>query len=137
MKTFKHKFFGWLEADAYVYVNADGTDGGIVACDATIGASVKITATASIGDGDWFIAVGPQGSRNAMLTAVASAGHGLRWWVGCKQGISTDDLRELVKDTHSNNDHAADYIAVINFVESHPGLARWRVSQNAVVMMTA
>jgi len=87
---------------------------------ASIGPSASIGNGSSIGNGDWFISCGPQGSRNAMLTAVQTK-DGLRWWVGCQHGITTDDFRALVAQTHGGTSHAADYLHVIEFVDSHPG----------------
>jgi hypothetical protein len=78
-----------------------------------------------------MIAVGPQGSRNTMLTAVQSAKHGLRWWVGCKHAISTEQLRALVKETHGVSEHGDDYRAVIDFVENHPARHRHIVKHKA------
>ncbi len=201
METFKHKFFGRQEADAYFHINPDGSKGAVVAVGAHIAAGLTLDATievgphasifphvsigrhanigpganigtrasigpyvsigpganigtrasigdgasigpganigtrasigdgasigpgASIGDGEWFMSVGPQGSRNATLTAVQTK-DGLRWWVGCKMGITTEDLRGHVAKTHGGNDHAADYLHVIAFVEGHPGRLR-------------
>ena len=158
--TFTHKFFGGLEAEARRWINPDGSEGGIVALDATIdakismsmdvvigprasignGASIGSRASigygasigndtsigygASIGDGDWYMTVGPIGSRNAMTTAVYSKEQGLRWWVGCQNGNSTDALLERVKREHGDSRHADDYRAAIAYVQSHPGLAR-------------
>lgn len=128
--TFKYKFFGWLEAEARRWLNLDGSEGGIVATDATIDVNIRLSMDvvvgprASIGDGDWHITVGPIGSRNAMTTAVHSKEHGLRWWVGCQHGIATDTLRERVKKEHGDNNHAQDYMAAIAYVEAHPGLVR-------------
>ena len=68
--------------------------------------------------------VGPIGSRNAMTTAVYSKDHGLRWWVGCQQGISTDALLERIESEHGDNKHGDDYRAVISYVQSRPGLLR-------------
>jgi len=61
-----------------------------------------------------------------MWTAVASKEHGLRWWVGCKVGITSDTLRKYVAETHGTSAHADDYFAAIAFVENHPGLLRWK-----------
>lgn len=141
MNAFKHKFFGWLEADARRWVNPDGSEGGIVACDASvpadcnvlsdavigpresIGGGASIGPRASIEAGDWFQTVGPIGSGNAMALAVYNKQHGLRWWSGCQHGIRTDTLRERIRETHGDNEHAKDYLAVIAYVESHPGLS--------------
>ena len=177
MKTFKHKFFGWLDADATRYINADGSEGAIMAVGATVAPGLTLSASveigpranigprasigpravigygasigddasigdgasigygasigdgaiigddASIGDGEWWISIGPQGSRNAMLTAVQKPG-GLRWWVGCKTNITTENLLALVAETHGDTGHAADYLHVIAFVEAHPGRLR-------------
>ena len=138
---FGHRFFGGLEADARRHVNPDGSMGAIVAVSATIAdgltllASIEIGPFASIGPhasighgvsisyGDWFISCGPQGSRNAMLTAVQTVG-GLRWWVGCKHNITTEALRGMVEKTHGGTDHEADYHHVIAFVENHPARIR-------------
>ena len=128
--TFTHKFFGGLEAEARRWINPDGSEGGIVALDATIDAKISMSMDvvigdgASIGDGDWYMTVGPIGSRNAMTTAVYSKEQGLRWWVGCQNGISTDALLERVKREHGDSRHADDYRAAIAYVQSHPGLAR-------------
>ena len=67
---------------------------------------------------------GPQGSRNAWATAIWSPEHGLRWWVGCQHGITTEALRERVTRDHRGTDHEADYLHLIELVERHPGLAR-------------
>ena len=152
--TFTHKFFGGLEAEARRWINPDGSEGGIVALDATIDAKISMSMDvvigprasigdgasigprtsigndtsigygASIGYGDWYMTVGPIGSRNAMTTAVYSKEQGLRWWVGCQNGISTDALLERVKREHGDSRHADDYRAAIAYVQSHPGLAR-------------
>lgn len=129
--TFIHNFFGRMKAEARYHINPDGSRGGIVAATAKIGAGVKIAETAQVGygasagDDDRWITVGPQGSRNTILTAVCSKDHGLRWWVGCQRGITSKEFRNQIADTHGDNDHAQDYLALIVFVESHPGLARW------------
>ncbi len=134
--TFRYKFFGWMEAEARRWLNLDGSEGGIVALDSTIDVNIRLSVDvvvgprasigygASIGDGDWHITVGPIGSRNAMTTAVYSKEHGLRWWVGCQYGISTDALRERVTEKHGDSEHGQDYKAAIAYVEGHPGLAR-------------
>jgi hypothetical protein len=145
--TFTHKFFGWLEAEAKHHVNPDGSRGGIVALSASIAPGISLGLTvqvghwasigygasigdgasigprASIGYGEWSISCGPQGSRNAMLTAVQKP-HGLRWWVGCKCSISTADLLRFVDETHGDRAAADDYRHVIAFVETHPGRIR-------------
>ena len=159
-ETFDHLFGGWKQAKARRWRNPDGSDGGIVAMDASIhsaltipndaivwpGASVgegarvsdgaSVGARASVGDGasvgygasidadDWWLSGGPCGSRDGFWTAVWSRNHGLRWWVGCQHGISTDHLLERVEAAHGPNAHGDDYRAVIAFVEGHPGLAR-------------
>lgn len=95
-----------------------------------IGAGAPIENGASIGEGadvekgDWFITGGPCGSRNAMWTAIYSAKRGLRWWVGCKHGITTEELIRLVDETHRGTTHYDDYLAAIAFVTSHPALKR-------------
>ena len=91
---------------------------------ASIGYDASIGSRASIGYGDWHLSGSPCGSRSAMWTAAYSREYGLRWWVGCKCGITSNDLRKMVTDTHGNGPHADDYMAAISFVESHPGLAR-------------
>ena len=67
--------------------------------------------------------IGPIGSRSAMSLAVHNKENGLRWWVGCQHGITSDALRARVKDTHGDNAHAINYMLAIEFVESHPALA--------------
>jgi hypothetical protein len=92
---------------------------------ASIGPRASIGEGASIGEADWWITVGPQGSRNAMLTAVWSKERGLRWWVGCQYGIGTEELRASVEKTHGGNiAHWEDYAHIIECVEKHPGLER-------------
>jgi UDP-3-O-[3-hydroxymyristoyl] glucosamine N-acyltransferase len=105
---------------------------------ASIGPSASIGHSVTIGGGEWFVSVGPQGSRNTMLTAVQKP-DGLRWWVGCKTNITTEKLRDLVAKTHGKNDHAADYLHVIAFVEGHPGRLRCaaRQAEAAGVMQPA
>lgn len=147
-KTFIHKFGGWHEAETRRWTNQDGSVGGIVAVTATvhadtvipqscevwpyasieygarIGSGASIEYGASIAAQDWFISGGPCGSRNAMWTAGYSAEHGLRWWVGCKHGITTEELVRLVDETHRGTTHYDDYLAAIAFVTSHPALKR-------------
>ena len=135
--TFTHTFFGWLKAEARRWVNPDGSEGGIVAIDATVSTAIRLSVDvvvgprASIGHGDWHITVGPIGSRNAMTTAVYSKEHGLRWWVGCQHGISTDALLERIEQHHGDGDHGNDYQAAVAYVQSHPGLARAAAKQQA------
>lgn len=131
-ETFTHKFAGWNELEARRHPNG----GGIVACSATVdesafvaesaevGSRASIGPRASIGDGasigygDRFISIGPIGSRGATLTAVKSYAHGLRWWVGCQHGITSDQLRTRVNETHGKNEHARAYLATIAYVEA-------------------
>ena len=128
--TFPFKFFGWLEAPARRWVNPDGSEGGIVALDATIDEKITLSIDvvigprASIGEGDWHHTIGPIGSRNAMATAVYSKDFGLRWWVGCQHGISTEELLERVQEKHGDSEHGADYRAAIEYVKNHPALVR-------------
>ena len=141
METFKHKFFGWLEADARKWVNADGSEGGIVAIDASVHVSVRVSLGAeigprasigygasigdgaSIGYGEWFFTAGPQGGRNALLTAVLKP-EGLRWWVGCRHNVTTEELLAAVEAFHGASAHGDDYRHIIKSIETHPGLAR-------------
>jgi hypothetical protein len=85
---------------------------------------------ASIGEGDWWMTIGPQGSRGGTLNVVQSA-IGLRWWVGCQQGIDTETLLMRVERDHGNGPHGDDYRAVIAFVETHPGRMRWIAENDA------
>ena len=91
---------------------------------ASIGDGASIGEDASIGEGDWFFVIGPQGSRTASATAVWSPSHGLRWWVGCQHGLTTERLRERVECSHGASPYGDDYRHAITMVESHPGLAR-------------
>jgi carbonic anhydrase/acetyltransferase-like protein (isoleucine patch superfamily) len=97
---------------------------------ASIGGRASIGYGASIGDGsvyedgDWLFVAGPQGSRNAYVTAVDSPKHGLRWWVGCQEGITTERLRERVEREHGMSEFGDDYRSLIDFVERHPGRMR-------------
>ena len=150
-EIFKHLFGGWHEAEACRWANKDGTPGGIVAVTATvdpdviiaesvvvwpnarIGARTSIGHSTSIGDGtsieadDWLFVAGPQGSRNSFATATNSATHGLRWWVGCQHGITTETFRARIDLDHpAPSEHRDNYLALIAFVEAHPGLARHR-----------
>ena len=181
--TFNYRFFGWLDAVARRWVNPDGSEGGIVAVDATIDAKITLSVDvvvgprasigdgasigggasigygasigdgasigprasigygasigprasigdgASIGYGDWYTTIGPIGSRNAMSTAAYSKQHGLRWWVGCQHGISTDQLLGRVETEHGDSPHGDDYRAAIAYVTTHPGLIRAQASK--------
>ena len=115
---------GWVDETATV-----GTDV-YIGFRSSIGSGSSIGARCSIGDGsqinkdDWWITIGPQGSRNSFLTAVWSREYGLCWWVGCQYGLSTKALKAAVKETHGATDYADDYLAVIAFVENHPGMKR-------------
>lgn len=140
MTTFKHQFFGWLDAEAKRWTNSDGSKGGIVALDATVDASIQVPSDAVVGPGasigygasigakDWFMTVGPVGSRAALALAVHSEEHGLRWWVGCQHGLTTEALLGRVAGTHGDNEHAVNYRAAIAFVEGHPALAARRAT---------
>ena len=103
---------------------------------ASIGSGARIGYMAVIGDGasieddDWYITGGPCGSRKAMWTAVHSARHGLRWWVGCQHGISTDTLLERVRAEHGDNEHAQAYRHAVQCVTTHPEYLR-RVAAQA------
>jgi len=97
---------------------------------AHIGDGVRIGIGVYIGDGvrintdDWFFVAGPQGSHNALATAVYSGNRGLRWWVGCQRGITTRMLRNRVERYHGDTPMGDDYRYLIDMVERHPGLLR-------------
>ena len=97
---------------------------------AFIGAGASINNGASIAADDWHITGGPCGSRCAMWTAVHSREHGLRWWVGCQHGISTEVLLERVHIKHGDNEHGRAYRHAILFVTTHPEYLR-RVAAQA------
>ena len=111
-------------------------DGAIIGYRASIGYRVVLGDGASIGDGaaiaadDWYISGGPCGSRGATWTAVHSREHGLRWWIGCQCGISTDALLERVQAEHGDNDHARAYRHAVRYVTTHPEYLR-RVAAQA------
>lgn len=76
---------------------------------------------------DWWITVGPQGSRGDIVTAVYSDREGLRWWVGCQIGITTDEMKRRLHITHHNRpSYRNEYDHIINMVDGHPSLARAR-----------
>ena len=77
-----------------------------------------------VGKKDWLFAAGPQGSRSAFATAVYSAEHGLRWWVGCNFSLTTEKLLECVDITHGASETGDDYRHLVQMVLNHPGLAR-------------
>ena len=97
---------------------------------AVIGAYARIGDRAVIEAADWHMAGGPCGSRDAMWTAVHSLEHGLRWWIGCQRGISTDALLERVRAKHGDNDHARAYRHAVRYVTTHPEYLR-RVAAQA------
>jgi UDP-3-O-[3-hydroxymyristoyl] glucosamine N-acyltransferase len=74
----------------------------------------------NIKPGDWFMHGGPIGSRNGIWFARWRKGVGLLWWVGCRQGLTTGELRERVADTHrlAAPQHYREYMAAIDMVES-------------------
>jgi hypothetical protein len=78
----------------------------------------------SVGRLWWTQTVGPQGSRRDCLFVVWSETFGLRWWVGCKQCVSTSELLALVAKAHGDNPHAETYRHVIEFVVNHPDRRR-------------
>jgi len=97
----------------------------------------SVSDYASIGPHDWWVTVGPQGSRYAFLTAVWSRVDGLRWWVGCQHGISSDQFKNRIFAQHGGREggkYMDDYLAVIDFVENHPGLKRARRDANEGAM---
>ena len=98
---------------------------------AVIGAYARIGDRAVIEAADWHMAGGPCGSRDAMWTAVHSREHGLRWWVGCQRGISTEELLAAVQETHSNNEHAQAYRRAVRDVTTHPTYLR-RIAQEEI-----
>jgi len=60
-----------------------------------------------------------------------SPGGGLRWWVGCQHGITTDALVARIKAAHGSGPHAEDYLHLVRMVETHPGLARAKAAHTA------
>lgn len=140
--TFNYLFGGWKSAEARRWMNPDGSTGGIVATsakldrslvvpsgatiwpDARIGYGASIGYRASIGDGDWWLTSGPHGGNRRFVTAVHSKAHGLRWWVGCQHGITTQRFIKRIAQDHcpggEYDDVAAEYHHLIACVESHP-----------------
>ena len=119
-----------IDARVSIGSNARIGNGASIGSHAHIGDSVVIGNGASIADDvsiykdDWLFVAGPQGSRNAFVTVTYSKNYGLRWWVGCQDGITTDKLRKRIAAEHGENGHAQEYLHLIAFVESHPGLER-------------
>ena len=65
-----------------------------------------------------------------MWTAVHNRDYGLRWWVGCQYGVSTDALLERVADAHGDNELAQAYRHAVLFVTTHPKYLE-RIAQEA------
>ena len=84
-KTFTHKFFGWLEAEAYRHINPDGSEGAIVAVTAqiaeglTFGDTVQVGPKASIGEG---ARIGPKASIGCEASVGCEARVGYRASIG-------------------------------------------------------
>lgn len=113
-----------IGADANVGYSTSVGAGAIIGDSVLIGNQVSIWDQAEYTLGDWLFVGGPQGNRDASATAVWSPKHGLRWWVGCQYGISTEYLRERVERDHGSSAHGDDYRYLIETVENHPGLKR-------------
>jgi hypothetical protein len=97
----------------------------------SIGSGASIGDGASIEKGEWHFTAGPQGSRNALATAVLKP-EGLRWWVGCQEGITTDVFRERVLLDHAEGSASReDYLHLIAMVETHPAIARATAAKSA------
>jgi hypothetical protein len=54
--------------------------------------------------------------------------------VGCQHGISTAELKERVAHRHGGTLYETEYLAVIDFVENHPGMKRARRDANEGAM---
>ena len=80
---------------------------------------------------NWWWQAGPQGSRGGIAVVFNIVGLGLRWTVGCRVDCTTERLREAIANDHGTNDYAADYLHLIAMVETHPGLARARATEQA------
>ena len=96
---------------------------------ASLGPDAIIGDDADIDAADWHMA-GACGSRGATWTAVHSRSHGLRWWVGCQRGISTEELLAAVQATHGDNAHARAYRHAVQCIVTHPEYLR-RVAAQA------
>ena len=107
-----------IGSGAHIGSYAQIGDGVIIGCDVSISSGVLYE------HGDWLYVAGPQGSRNAYATAVWSPQHGLRWWVGCQRGISTEELLARIQQDHGDNSHGDDYRYLIQMVTNHPDLMR-------------
>lgn len=97
---------------------------------ASIGPRARIGAGANIGEGaecgaeDWLFVLGPQGSRASWLTAVWSRKNGLRFWSGCKRGLTANEALAAIASEHGGSPIGDDYRYAIRTVVEHPGLAR-------------
>ena len=118
---------------AYAHIGAYARIGAYAAIGyrASIGPEAIIGDDADIEAADWYTSGGPCGSRGAVWTAVHSREHGLRWWVGCQRGISTEELLAAVQETHSNNEHAQAYRRAVRDVTTHPTYLR-RIAQEEI-----
>lgn len=110
--------------NAKIFESVSIGDGSIIGDGSSIGYGSIIGDGVEFEKDDWIFVAGPQGSRNAWATTVWSPKHGLRWWVGCQHGITTETLRESVEHDHGSSAHGDDYRHLIAMVEAHPGLAR-------------
>ncbi|HAI58297.1 MAG TPA: hypothetical protein DCM32_00255 [Xanthomonadaceae bacterium] len=139
-ETFDYLFGGSRKAKARRWINPDGTQGGIVAADATLDAALRIPTDAvvwsrasigdgaSIGQGDWFHFAGPFGEHRRLVTAVHSKANGLRWWGGGQNGITTERFIERLTESHRRGEEADDvcreYAHLIGFVTTHPEVVK-------------
>ena len=112
-----------VDPKALVGPNATIMRAAFVGPEARIPAGAVVFGRVRIEKDDWFISVGPIGSRNDYLTAVrVRKKRELRWWTGCQHGITTKRLRQRVNGRIPS--FKADYLNAINFVTKHPALRR-------------
>lgn len=119
-----------VSAGCEVFTRANIGDGANIGSRASIGPGANIGYGASIGPGaeysaeDWLFVLGPQGKRSAWLTAVWSPAKGLRFWTGCKHGLTTDEALAAIAAAYGASHMGDDYRYAVQCVVNHPSLAR-------------
>jgi hypothetical protein len=64
---------------------------------------------------NYYLAIGPIGSRDATLTATINKNGGINVLTGCYFG-SLDEFKKRVKEKHGKNEYAKDYLEAIKII---------------------
>ena len=110
----------WVSGEARVFGDARVSGEAQVSGDARVSGEAQVSGEARVASTEFYLTVGPIGSRNGTLTATINKDNGIDILAGCWFG-SLKDFTARVKEVHGKNKHGKSYMAAIELIKQQLG----------------